>query len=499
MTKFFRLLFLSLVTACCLAVSLCPNVSKVVAQDAEKERVVVNLTDDGRALINPGMGWTCHFYSNVPKNYGSRLEPSDTLDWFEGCSTVYLRLPWAYIEPEEGVFNWAIVDTPAQRWIDKGKKVAFRFTTSENWMEYATPKWVFDAGAKGERYQWGKGVTPDGPNVDPVFDDPIYLEKLSHFLEAAGKRYANNPNVAFIDVGTYGMWGEGHSSLGVFKEQTFSRMTPERTLAVVKTHIDLHKKYFPGVQLCISDDVAGAEKQGFDFPETDYAFENGVSLRDDSILVQAGDRAWFHADMAQKFWPTTPVILEHEHLQGSIERGAWDNDKLLESVEAYHASYMSIHCWPDFEWEHVADVARKINRRMGYRLLPSRIEYPKSVVIDKFFDVKWTLQNLGVAPCYGGGFVALTLKDDKGGIVSVLTDESFDVRDLEVGAPGEAPKTERTVRFRVGHVAPTTKRGVYDVYVSVGTRDGTPVYELPLPDSDGKKRYKIGQIELTRN
>ena len=131
MTKFFRLLFLSLVTACCLAVSLCPNVSKVVAQDAEKERVVVNLTDDGRALINPGMGWTCHFYSNVPKNYGSRLEPSDTLDWFEGCSTVYLRLPWAYIEPEEGVFNWAIVDTPAQRWIDKGKKVAFRFTTCD--------------------------------------------------------------------------------------------------------------------------------------------------------------------------------------------------------------------------------------------------------------------------------------------------------------------------------------------------------------------------------
>ena len=134
MTKLFRLRLLGFIVACCLAASSFPSVSQTVAQDAE-ERVVVNLTDDGRALINPGMGWTCHFYSNVPKNYGSRLEPSDTLDWFEGCSTVYLRLPWAYLEPEEGVFNWAIVDTPAQRWIDKGKKVAFRFTTSENWME----------------------------------------------------------------------------------------------------------------------------------------------------------------------------------------------------------------------------------------------------------------------------------------------------------------------------------------------------------------------------
>ena len=28
-------------------------------------------TDHGRALVNPDMGWTMHFYSNVPTNYGS--------------------------------------------------------------------------------------------------------------------------------------------------------------------------------------------------------------------------------------------------------------------------------------------------------------------------------------------------------------------------------------------------------------------------------------------
>ena len=86
--------------------------------------------DDGRALVNPYMGWTCHFYSNVPTNYGSHLAPADALDWFEGCSTVYLRIPWAFIEPEEGKFQWSILDTPAQRWISRGKQVAFRFTTS---------------------------------------------------------------------------------------------------------------------------------------------------------------------------------------------------------------------------------------------------------------------------------------------------------------------------------------------------------------------------------
>ena len=113
------------------------------------EMISVRTEDTGTALVNPNMGWTMHFYSNVPGNYGSKLEPSDTLDDFPGVSTVYLRLPWAFLEPEEGKYNWAILDTPAQRWIAKGKRIALRFTCSENWMKYATPEWVNTAGARG--------------------------------------------------------------------------------------------------------------------------------------------------------------------------------------------------------------------------------------------------------------------------------------------------------------------------------------------------------------
>ncbi|MBM4157032.1 MAG: hypothetical protein FJ221_18705, partial [Lentisphaerae bacterium] len=106
------------------------------------ERVTVRPADTGAALVNPDMGWTLMFYSNVPQNYGSKLEPADTVDDWPGLSTVYLRIPWAFVEPEEGRFNWAVLDTPAQRWIAKGKRVAFRITCSENWTPFATPEWV---------------------------------------------------------------------------------------------------------------------------------------------------------------------------------------------------------------------------------------------------------------------------------------------------------------------------------------------------------------------
>ena len=174
--------------------------TEAFAASTEDASVTVRPEDTGKALVNPDMGWTMHFYSNIPKNYGSKLEPSDTLDDFPGLSTVYLRVPWAFLEPEEGRFNWALLDTPAQRWIAKGKRVAFRITCSENWMPFATPEWVRQAGAKGYFYTFGKGRVEKSGTWDPDFGDPIFLAKLEKFLTAMAARYDGNPNVAFIDI-----------------------------------------------------------------------------------------------------------------------------------------------------------------------------------------------------------------------------------------------------------------------------------------------------------
>lgn len=36
--------------------------------------------------------------------------------------------------------------------------------------------------------------------------------------------------------------------------------------------------------------------------------------------------------------------------------------------------------------------------------------------------------------------------------------------------------------------------GAFEVFVSVGQCDGTPVIALPLPDGDGHRRYRLGTI-----
>lgn len=445
--------------------------------------------DTGEVLLNPGMGWTMHFYSNYARHYGSKMEPSDVLDDFPGVSTVYLRVPWAYLEPKEGEYNWALFDTPAQRFIAAGKKVALRVTTSENWMPFATPEWVKDAGAEGLWYDLGKGPHAEGESWDPDFSDPVYLKYLNRLLAAMGERYDGNPDIEFIDIGTYGMWGEGHTHMS-------SMPSREKKLHDVKLHIDLHLKYFPNTLLVISDDVVGSTKPGRTFPISEYARERGVTLRDDSILVSPAPNAWYHEEMISVFWPDRPIILEHQHYGSSVARGAWDPDLLVESVEAHHASYMSIHWWPHRFLQANREAIDAMNQRMGYRLQLRAMSWPASITRGKPFEVESVWANAGVAPVYQGGFMALTLKDAAGGIVAVLSDESLNMRDLEVGPKDAIPTTRHTSRLMAGYMAPTTRPGTYDLFVSVGRRDGTPVIALPLEGDDGERRYKIGRITI---
>ncbi len=463
----------------------------------QQKRIAVRPADTGAALVNPGMGWTLHHYDNGISKYGLELEPSDTVDDFPGLASVYLRLAWSFIEPEEGKFNWSIVDTPAQRWIARGMRVCFRFSCTESGRDqpYATPEWVRKAGAKGHFFTPGKGVDPNGRLWEPDYDDPIFLEKLDHFLEAAAARYDGNPEVDYIDVGSVGVWGEGH---------TFSSTRLPYSAATIRRHIDLHLKHFKTTLLAANDDFSS---QGRGLETITYARMRGLTLRDDSILVQPGDKAYHHAYMAPDFYTRLPIILEMEHFGPSRDRGYWqDGGLFLKAIEDYHASYATVHWYPREFLNANRELVNRINRRLGYRLQLLEASWPEEIAAGGVMAAGYRWRNAGVAPCLPGGYPAITLKDAKGGIAGVFVDEDFDVRSLPVGPPGQAEAVAREagrstqaskpfIEFRLPP-AKILKPGTYDLFISIGNRTGTPRIALPLPGEDGQRRYKLGTIRI---
>lgn len=456
---------------------------------AAAERTVVRPKDSGALLSNPGMGWVFHHYDNGLRSYGARLEPWDTVDEFPAVGVIYLRLAWSYLEPEEGKFNWSFVDIPAQRWIAKGKRIAFRFSCDEDpGQQAAIPEWVRKAGAAGYySRQDARGITHISALENTKrwavdFDDPVFLEKLDHFLAAAAERYDGDPNVAFIDVGSLGIWGEGDP-----RELPYSAAT-------VRRHIDLHTRHFRRTLLALSDNATyqgrGGEKTLL------YARDHGLTMRDDSILVWGLEDAYFSHVYAGHFWPKFPVILESQHYGIARKGGHWrEGAAYLEAVEEYHASYVSVHWWPREFLDENKQLVERISLRMGYRLqlleagVPAEVPAGGKLVISQ----KW--RNAGVAPCLPGGYACFTLKGEKGGIAGVFVDESFNVRSLPVGPPGQADTVERESTFTLPF-ASILKPGTYELFVSVGSRIGTPQLALPLAQEDGQKRYWLGTLKV---
>ncbi|MBR3822211.1 MAG: DUF4832 domain-containing protein, partial [Kiritimatiellae bacterium] len=412
-------------------------------------KVIVEPKDNGSALVNPGMGWVMHYYDNSPR-YGTTIRTGDDLRWFPGCSVVYLRLPWAHLEPEEGKFNWNCIDTPAQQWIAKGGQIAFRITCSEI-MKEATPEWVAKAGAKTMRWQWDRpnrkwGRHPDGKFWECVPDDPVYLEKLGNFLSAFARRYDGRKEVAFVDIGSVGIWGEGHTSRTI-------QLSPEETQRIVMLHTDLYLKHFKKTLLVVNDDFT-ANKQSQTSPAIEYALEKGLGWRDDSIMVEP--KFWFHEEQAGMFWPKRPTIIESAHYYRAKERNLWSGRTLLDSIEAHHASYCSIHGDPKELFEENREAVAEINRRLGYRFQARRIVYPKKIVSNADpqaavpFKVEFSFANAGVAPCYSPAYPCLTLKTETGGIAAVLAANGFDISTLPVGESGKAVSKSQTVEFTLG-------------------------------------------------
>ncbi|MFA6484498.1 MAG: beta-galactosidase, partial [Bacteroidales bacterium] len=173
--------------------------------------------DTARVLKNPYKGWYHHLLDNGVSKYA--IKNDSVFASFPGMDHLYLRLAWSYLEPKEGAFDWSYIDKVVEKYVPKGYKIAFRISCSEtgtypnsvgeqvDGVQYATPSWVEKAGAKG--------TIVDKVVIKfwvPKWDDPVYLEKLNQFHQVFAARYDGKPWVSYVDVGSIGDWGEGHTS-----------------------------------------------------------------------------------------------------------------------------------------------------------------------------------------------------------------------------------------------------------------------------------------------
>lgn len=379
------------------------------------------LIDDKRLLRNPHKGWYLHYVDNgfASPLYRSKIEAGDYLEDFPALNHLYLRVDWSDIEKEEGCFDWSQLDGIFEEWGAHGYRFSFRFCCFETAITYATPKWVKDAGSKGcfipPEPPKKASADPNKPLQlwEPDYGDPIFLEKLDRFLSACAEKYDGHPLVEFIDVGSYGTWGEGHTYFG-----SNSGYPAE----VIKKHLDIHLKHFRKTPLIMNDDLFSTLARDND-PETayelaGYAAAKGMGARDDSVCVKCFADAYGLSSLKNpqffdKFYETAPVDIEMDHLSNINEELIHGGFRTLEALRRSHASYAGFHGDPRLWLKLYPYFTEYCANRLGYWYFPLELELDDCVT-GMFTIAKLHIDNQGFARAYNPFTLKVKAVGDKG-------------------------------------------------------------------------------------
>lgn len=381
-----------------------------------KKIILTSHWDTTRVLNNPHKGWYHHLLDNGINKYS--IKDDSIFMSFPGMDHLYLRLAWSYLEPEEGEFDWHYIDEVVEKYVPLGYQIAFRITSKEtgtypgsvgqelDGVQYATPIWVEKAGAKGKIVE-NRSVK----SWMPDWDDPVYLDKLDQFHEAFAERYDEEKWAIYIDVGSIGEWGEGHTS---------SSTCVPPTIQEVKANINIYLKNYKHTQLVVTDDLIYYGKPDIKVKGLyNYVVDHGFTLRDDSPLVdwylQQNLDTWSvsHPHFYDPLYLEKPIIFELQHY-GSVKRdGNWVGENgtvklseyrysgakiMREAIKTMHASYIGYHGFAE-EW--LGDnpkLTRELANLCGYWYFPESINITKAEKSRLSFTIKWL--NKGVAPAY---------------------------------------------------------------------------------------------------
>lgn len=212
----------------------------------------INYEVDTISMIrNPAMGWVMYeegwsFTESKKNPYNPTVfwEEMDQVKASSFSNIIYIRVLWSFMEPEEGKYAWiynAEYKNYIQKAKDRGLKLAFRV-----FFDNGVPDYVYKAGAKS---------TLDPPlnlknDKQPYYDDPIFLEKLTKFIQAFAKEYDDPHSVDFVDAYGLGRWGEGHGVTlknANAMESVINKVTNEyaKSFKNILTVMNLSKQDYP--------------------------------------------------------------------------------------------------------------------------------------------------------------------------------------------------------------------------------------------------------------
>lgn len=412
---------------------------------------MAQMYDTEEVLINPGKGFVLRDYFN---------ETHDDI-----IAVNYCRIEWSTIEPEKGKYNWSVIDEKIASCEKREKKFAFGImnANSSSSKVYVTPKWVFDEGAKNYTCVNEQGVT----QVIPIWTDDIFLNEVNNFVKVLGERYDGNPNIAYIDIRSYGNWGEQHL-ISMGGEELTAEQLQELYI----------KPYQEAFQKTLLVNVWGKTEYNEVYNQS---IDNGITIRRDGIMKLYNGKHCF--DYA---YGKLPTIFEYYSSYENLKKeGLWSEGKLLDYIEQWKPSY--IEFYPEM-YKDNPKFCKMIANKIGYYFKLKKASYTNSIFIGNEENIQLTFANEGVAPLYEDCTVYIGLLDEDYNLVKKYKTNV----DPHTWTPGEEKNEDINITF--DDIQPG--KYIMSVGLFLNENNKEPTYLLGNTGKTKNKWYVMGEVTI---
>lgn len=332
---------------------------------------------------------------------------------------------WSDLHKGEGVYDWTELDELLAALAEHNMGYALRvfpYSTSfirandtppENYDW--TPKFVYEKGAKNIKATVkGNSLLESGTQAQvPVWDDAVYLKYAKEFATALAKKYDGDPRIEYIDIRTFGEWGEWHVS-----NLEGSQMP---SLEIQKDIVKHYASEFKKTQLVIPSDGYGEIYT--------YALSLGVTKRDDGMIGIPGT-----ADsLVRAYKAGLPTIAENmgqysimltytDVIPGDYLK--WTPARWVDAIKTAHLTYYVLDQDEECAYQFYKDnkaLADSMTHVIGYNFKITDAELltiSQGATITNKLNI--TVKNTGVAPCFFDVYMVAEFVDSTGAALAQL-------------------------------------------------------------------------------
>lgn len=392
---------------------------------------------------------------------------------------------WNKLNPAKGVYDWTELEKLLNALAEHNMGYALRvlpYTPSFIRSDFPpqedydwTPPFVYEMGAKKIQIDL-RGTEYHA--YAPVWDDSIYIWAAKEFAKALAEKYDGDPRIEYIDVRTFGEWGEWHTS------HMLGSVMPADS--VLKDMLDYYASVFKKTQLVLPSN-------GFGDVYT-HALNLGITKRDDGFIGIPGRpdtllRA-YNANLptiAENIAGYRTMLANDDLIPGGTQK--WTAERWVDAITTAHLTYYVLDQDNDCGYYFYKDnkaLADSMSKVIGYNFTVTRAELQTVTAADTAAGNVATntlnifVKNTGVAPCFFDVYLVAEFVDSTGASLAQIGET--------VRIPKASFKDGASQQFSFGGNVPTGA-------ANLATQPGVSV-ALSLYESD--EAYKTGKNPTVR-